>query len=66
MEDCLELTDSQFKRLPVSQKLDVLYINVRSIAGIKRKQSMQWLSLGAISSALAWLFLEFWKFKGAN
>jgi hypothetical protein len=66
MEDCLELTDTQFKRLPVTQKLDVLYMNVRTIAGIKRKQNMQWLSLGALGSAIGWLFLELWKIKGAN
>lgn len=66
MEELLELTDAQFKRLPVSQKLDVLYVNVRSIGGIKRIQKMQWLALGGVASALYWLFVELWKHIGAK
>ena len=58
--NCLELTDEQFKKLPTSQKLDVLYMNVRAISSIKRLQRMQWISIGAITSAMAWMFLELW------
>jgi hypothetical protein len=53
MTDCLELTDDQFKRLPVSQKLDVLYVNVRAIATIRRTQKMQWLMIGSLWTGFA-------------
>ena len=61
MDECLELSDDQFRKLPVSQKLDVLYMNVRAIAKIKRIQKMQWAGLGAVGSALAWMFLQLWE-----
>ena len=57
MEDCLELSDDQFKKLPTSQKLDVLYVNVRAIAGIRRFQKMQWVSIGGAFAAIGWLFM---------
>jgi hypothetical protein len=63
MEDCLELSDEQFRKLPVTQKLDVLYMNVRAISSIKRVQKMQWLSLGGISTAVGWIFLQLWGLK---
>jgi hypothetical protein len=56
----LELTDGQFKKLSVPQKLDVLYMNIRHIAGIRRLQKMQWWALGGLGSAVAFLFLELW------
>lgn len=64
MTDYLELSDEQFKRLPVSQKLDVLYVNVRDIAGIKRTQKIQWVGIGALASAVGWLFTELWRYVG--
>jgi hypothetical protein len=63
-EEYLELTDAQFKKLPVSQKLDVLYVNVRTIGGIKRIQKMQWLSITGLAAAIGWLFVELWKHVG--
>jgi hypothetical protein len=60
LDHCLELSDEQFKKLPVGQKLDVLYINVRHIVGIKRLQKMQWYAIAGLGSAVAWLFAELW------
>jgi len=60
IDNCLELTDEQFRKLPVGQKLDVLYMNVRYIAGIKRLQRMQWYALGGLGTAIAFLFTELW------
>jgi hypothetical protein len=56
----LELTDAQFKKLPIPQKLDVLYMNIRHIAGIKRLQKMQWYAIGGLGTAIAFLFTELW------
>lgn len=58
LNNCLELSDEQFRKLPSSQKLDVLYVNVRAIAGIKRIQKMQWYLFGAMGTALGFIALE--------
>jgi hypothetical protein len=60
LDNCLELDDNQFKRLPIRQKLDVIYTNIKYIAGIKRLQKMQWWCIGGLSAAVAWLFVELW------
>lgn len=60
LSNCLELTDEQFRKLPSSQKLDVLYMNVRAIAGIKRIQKMQWLAIGGLGSFAVFIFLQLW------
>lgn len=66
IDNCLELTDDQFSVLPNKQKLDVIYTNVRSIAGIRRTQKMQWASIGICFSSIGWVFFELWKHIGGN
>jgi len=58
LSNCLELSDEQFRKLPSSQKLDVLYVNVRAIAGVKRLQKMQWYAIGAIWTVIGFIAIE--------
>ena len=60
IDSFLELTDTQFSKLPVTQKLDVLYMNVKVISGIKRIQKMQWLAIGGLGSFAVFIFLQLW------
>lgn len=58
---CLELDDEQFKRLKVSQKLDIIYSNVKCIKTLQRNQKIQWSLIGALASAIGWIFLQITK-----
>jgi hypothetical protein len=66
MEDCLELSDDQFDKLTPKMQLKVIYVNVKAIAGLKRIQKMQWLCLGGLASAMAWLFFQLWSQLGSK
>ena len=66
MNTSLDITDEQFAKLGTSQKLDVLYVNqkrtltlLEGLNGLRRYQKIQWWSIGALASAMSWLFIEF-------
>jgi hypothetical protein len=68
----LDINYEQFKSLSNAAKLDVLYVNQKRMidlyehqvaltASMKRRQGLQWWSLGAITTAITWMFIELWK-----
>jgi len=64
---CLDITDEQFKKFKIPEKLDILYVNqkqtLKLLGGmerVKRYQKMQWWSISALFGGICWLFVELW------